>query len=44
MRLMYVFDPRATSGYLCRMPARLARAWVRWAPGCWDYAPTLAGM
>lgn len=42
-RLMYVFDYREASGYVCRVPELLARVMVRLVPQ-WDYAPTEEGL
>lgn len=47
MRLMYVFDFRATTGYVFRAPEFLARFICRrkWAHARYlDYAPTEKGL
>lgn len=47
MRLMYVFDPRDTDGYLVRVPAILARliCTIGGRHGAnLDYAPTTRGL
>lgn len=43
MRLMYVFNPRESSGYLCRVPEFVAYVIYKLSRGRYDYAPTEAG-
>jgi hypothetical protein len=42
-RLMYVFDPREATGYVCRLPEFLARILVR-VVRKWDYALDESGL
>lgn len=42
-KLVYVFDPREATGYVCRLPEFLARVLVR-VIRQWDYAPTEKGL
>lgn len=42
MRLMYVFDPRESEGYLFRAPEFIARLFCR-LNGRYDYATTPEG-
>lgn len=44
MKLMYVFDPRESSGYVMRVPEIVAKFVCRFVARRLDYAPTEKGF